>query len=374
MESRGLARSVVALLPLKRLRLPAYRHTCRRARNFILDPNLHAANTMDERLTPEVPHGSALTPVGAPVLAVELTRGLVAGEGSARRSRLFHRALSIGIAMFDLTSSSTPVLDARLIGESNREFHRTLTLIVPARAQERSRPEGIVRAHARDSAEAESSPPSEPTLLQELGSVTRPEDRLWVEIAPEYSDSTSISELTAGLPIQLGDAKVSWVVRWETPDQLDLALQRTRRLGEAIVTGPASLLDPRGPAAVAAISPSGTRRYLARDPFAGGRLDGSLLEAGNLDRSPNDGPTSIERLQEAYRPVLAFGFLALRGVRNLRVAALQYLLTLPSVVGVVVPISTEPQLVELGQLPSAPPLEPADLERIAQLQTGRRSG
>ncbi|MGA8512263.1 MAG: hypothetical protein WB778_06035, partial [Thermoplasmata archaeon] len=114
-------------------------------------------------------------------------------------------------------------------------------------------------------------------------------------------------------------------------------------------------------------------RYLARDPFAGGRLDGSLLEVGNLDRNPNEGPWSLERLQVEYGPVLAFGFLSKRGVRNLRVAALQYLLTLPSVAGIVVPIATERQIEELERLPSAPPLETEELDRITQLQTGRRA-
>ncbi|MFZ1023065.1 MAG: hypothetical protein WAN87_02900 [Thermoplasmata archaeon] len=327
---------------------------------------------MDERLSPDGRRNSGTGSKG-PILGIELTQGIVSGEGTGRRTRLFHRALSIGIGMFDLTASTTPLLDARLIKDSNREFHRTLTLVASAQGRGHPASERIARSEPPDSTSVESIPSTEATLLHAIGENAGPEGRLWIEISPNDSESSSHSELTAAFPAPLKGATASWVFRWDSPAELDLALQRARRLGGAMVSGPASLLDPRGPAAVAAISPPGVRPYLARDPFAGGRLDGSLLEAGNLDRRPNYGPWSLERLQEEYGPVLALGFLAKRGVRNLRVAALQYMLTLPTVAGIVVPISTDRQLDELERLPSAPPLGAADLERIAQLQTRRRT-
>jgi hypothetical protein len=327
---------------------------------------------MVERWTRDVRRPSGQDPE-VPVLAIELTSRMVSGEGIARRNRLFQRALSSGIAMFDLTSSATPVLDAHQIAELNRDFHRPLTLIAPLREEGRATPERVTRSAGRESTPSEPTPLSQPNFLREIGAAAGPGGRLWVEIPPEISEDSSRWGLLAEFPNMSEEADASWVVRWDSPAQLDLVLQRARQLRGAMVSGPASLLDPRGPAALAAVAPPGARSYLARDPFAGGRLDGSLLEVGNLDRAPTEGPWSIERLQEEYRPVLAFGFLAKRGVRNLRVAALQYLLTLPSMAGIVIPISTERQLDELEGLPSAPPLEASDLERIAQLQSGRRT-
>jgi hypothetical protein len=308
-----------------------------------------------------------------PVLGIALTQGMFSGEGTARRTRLFRRALSIGIAMFDLTTSTTPLLDIYLIEEVNREFDRPLTLIIPLRVPGDPTPGRPPSSTVAVATELGRVPVGDPLLGPAAAPAMRPRDNLWVELPVEEAESSANSDAPLSLPPELKGPKVSWVVRWDSSDQLDGVLHKASRLEGAIVSGPASLLDPRGPIAVGAISPPGTRRYLARDPYAGGRLDGSLLELGNLDRNPNEGPLSLERLQEEYGPVLPFGFLSKPGIRNLRVAALQYLRTLPSVLGIVVPIASERQLEELERIASAPPLEPEELDRIAQLQTRRRA-
>ncbi|MFZ0892138.1 MAG: hypothetical protein WB782_09035 [Thermoplasmata archaeon] len=308
-----------------------------------------------------------------PVLGVALTQGMISGEGTARRNRLFQRALSAKIDMFDLTASATPLLDLRLIGEANRKSNRSLTLILPVRPRSSQPPLQPASLPTTGPTELEQTSAGDPPFVSAVGTALGPKGSLWVELPVDDAESSATSDASTALPSVPEGTTATWVVRWDSPAQLDSALRQASRLGGAVVSGPASLLDPRGPAAVAAVSPAGTRRYLARDPFAGGRLDGSLLEVGNLDRNPNEGPWSLERLQVEYGPVLAFGFLSKRGVRNLRVAALQYLLTLPSVAGIVVPIATERQIEELERLPSAPPLETEELDRITQLQTGRRA-
>ncbi len=306
--------------------------------------------------------------------AVDLTPLTPLGDDPRRRQQLFHQSLSLGLSVFDLTTSPTPQLDARLLQSSNLEFRRSLTVIIPSRPP---RTQGMERIPRNDTGGLSPSrrASTEPlAFLEELREVVGDSGRIWVESGvDEAEEHPSQIGLSASFDEESKSSSVTRVIRWESPEQLNRALEEARRLPGAMVSGPASLLDVRGPWEAAARAKGREQVYLARDPFAGGRLSGSILEGGNLVRNPAEGPRSIEQLQNEYRPVLAFGFLAKRGVRNLRVASLQFLMTLTVVAGVVVPASNVRQLEELQRLPQAPPLEEAELEQIARIHAGIRT-
>jgi hypothetical protein len=327
---------------------------------------------------PSNPETRSFPPINGndrPALGVDMSGPAISKEGPEWKARLFQRALAVGISLFDLTASATPLLDARLLRESERGLDHSFTLIVPLHPRRFPAPDRGDQPDQVRPPRYERSRDGVTTLPQELEKNVAVGGRLMVEIPPSADPEALPTADEANSVLALSSvASPPWVVRWDSPEQLDPAVRRARRLGDAMISGPASLLDSRGPSTLTALEGDGLRRYIARDPFAGGRLDGSLLEVGNLERNPRAGPWSIERLQEQYRPVLSFDFLTKRGSRNLRIAALQYLLTLPSVAGVVVPISNERQLEEMSRLTTAPPLDPLDLERIARLQSGSRIG
>ncbi|MGA8512611.1 MAG: hypothetical protein WB778_07855, partial [Thermoplasmata archaeon] len=202
-----------------------------------------------------------------PVLGVALTQGMISGEGTARRNRLFQRALSAKIDMFDLTASATPLLDLRLIGEANRKSNRSLTLILPVRPRSSQPPLQPASLPTTGPTELEQTSAGDPPFVSAVGTALGPKGSLWVELPVDDAESSATSDASTALPSVPEGTTATWVVRWDSPAQLDSALRQASRLGGAVVSGPASLLDPRGPAAVAAVSPAGTRRYLARDPF-----------------------------------------------------------------------------------------------------------
>lgn len=74
----------------------------------------------------------------------------------------------------------------------------------------------------------------------------------------------------------------------------------------------------------AATTPTGV---IVRDPFAGGRLDGSRASAALGERTPGQRPIEVEELRKEFAPVLDLGFLTAGRQRTLPQAAVQYLLS-----------------------------------------------
>ncbi|MCI4340688.1 MAG: hypothetical protein L3J73_05435, partial [Thermoplasmata archaeon] len=69
-------------------------------------------------------------------------------------------------------------------------------------------------------------------------------------------------------------------------------------------------------------------------------------------------------VRREWAPVLALGFLTEGHRRTLAQAAVQYLLGVPGVVGVVVPLTDPAAAVAIGGALSAPPLSDEDRARI----------
>lgn len=140
----------------------------------------------------------------------------------------------------------------------------------------------------------------------------------------------------------------------------------TRGPGPRWLSGPFSILDGRvALAARDAYGPDGLR-WVARDPFAGGRLDGSRFAAAVVDR-PAYHPRSVRELESEFAPVARLSFLARPRRRTLAQAALRYLADLPWVATVVVPPPTPERWEEIVGFLSSPPLEPGERARVERL-------
>ncbi len=141
--------------------------------------------------------------------------------------------------------------------------------------------------------------------------------------------------------------------------------------GSNLYVGPFSLLDHRlGPLLDSAYE-SGPVGLFARDPFAGGRLDGSRLGDGWLGLGPSAPPPTLRSLAEEFEPVLRLGFLTARRTRTLAQAALQYVASHRWVVSILAPLPPADRLAELLGAFSRPDLTP---EEIAEVEGAGSAG
>lgn len=128
-----------------------------------------------------------------------------------------------------------------------------------------------------------------------------------------------------------------------------------------------SLLETRHLPQLEARAASFSTAVLVRDPFAGGRLDGSRLSNELADRSPTAGPVDLRALQEEFAPILRLGFLTEGRRRTLAQAALLWLWSHRWTTSVLLPVPRPERWPEVRGAVAAPPLSPAELERIGRL-------
>lgn len=139
-------------------------------------------------------------------------------------------------------------------------------------------------------------------------------------------------------------------------------VRAARRAGSpSLLSGTFSLLDHELALAAAAEVGLDRVRWIARDPFAGGRLDGRRFEPATLGRRPSL-PSAVRDLEADFAPVARLGFLARPGRRTLAQAALRFLLDRPWVVGACIPLPVAERWKEIVGFRSAPALD--DEERL----------
>lgn len=97
--------------------------------------------------------------------------------------------------------------------------------------------------------------------------------------------------------------------------------------------------------------------FIARDPFAGGRLDGSRLASMTTPGGPGEGPIDVRRLHSEFDPVLRLGFLTGGRRRTLAQAALRFVLSWPWVATTVIPLPSPERFEEILAFGSSPPLD-----------------
>ena len=135
-------------------------------------------------------------------------------------------------------------------------------------------------------------------------------------------------------------------------------------LAAGLRSAPLSLLDLTWPAAALRSPPDPGFALIARDVFAGGALDGSLIDAGVGGRGRPGPPPTLAQLHGRLDPVLRLGSLTRSSGRSLAQAALAFALQWPWVLTAVVPFSAPERWPSLWAPNALRPLDGAELGRL----------
>jgi aryl-alcohol dehydrogenase-like predicted oxidoreductase len=142
-----------------------------------------------------------------------------------------------------------------------------------------------------------------------------------------------------------------------------------------VVSVELSLLDPSALGPLRDRASRGPLGVIARDPFSGGRLDGTRFAATLGERGPRSAPADVRSLHAEFDPVLRLGFLTRGRRRTLAQAALLFLFRWPWVSTVIVAVPRPERWEEIMGTLSAPPLDPAELAEIGvPVDEGRTEG
>jgi aryl-alcohol dehydrogenase-like predicted oxidoreductase len=274
---------------------------------------------------------------GSPVELSALTLDIapLARPASARRSvGLLRKARSAGIVGFDVTASSDPFIAEALLREAFPEPDPAIVIVRGGGGPARS--PGVV-AQGRPRAE--------------VGGPRTP-----VSVPPKREEFCYLEEIDPRPGVVGG----STVIRCGSTDDLDLA---ARAPAPRLLSGPFSVLDRTlAPAAEARFGRE-PFAWIARDPFAGGRMDGGRFAPGAA-AGPAAAPQPLRELAAEFERVAPFSFLVRPRSRTLAQASLQYLVGLPWVATVVIPPPPPERWAELVGFGSSPPLSEAERERV----------
>lgn len=291
--------------------------------------------------------------------ALTLSIGGASRTGDANDTvGVIRRAFQAGITTFDTAESVDP------------GFAET--------ALARAFPEGDPRVVVLSSLSAPSpGPSSPPTMRPPTRRTTRPgrppAPATSVPLRRLYEvEAADLSRTRAGgqgsEELTAAEEPGPLVVRCRSPDDID-------RVGSLpppwILSGPFSLLERTLPAAAALRLGPDAFRWIVRDPFAGGRLDGSRFVGG--PGGPQSGlPRSLLDLEAEFGPVARLGFLARPRQRTLAQAALHFVADPPWVVTVCLSAPAPERWEEIVTYPSTPALSDEELKRLAALPFGGR--
>jgi Aldo/keto reductase family len=157
---------------------------------------------------------------------------------------------------------------------------------------------------------------------------------------------------------QLGESAIRegisnrWGLELDPEPTVDLA--PVLALGVGAVSLPLNLLQgDLWDSTLEACADHGTAVFV-RDPFAAGRLDGSLIRQGPFDQGP--GPLRVRELRSQLTLVLGLEFLTKDRQRTLAQAAIQFALTFPAVASVLVSAGGPRELDDALAAPTRPAL------------------
>ncbi len=283
-----------------------------------------------------------------------------AGRGATDRLpsvALLRRARGQGVTTFDLGRSRPSEMVETLLGEAFPDPDDELVTILPHRAPP-SAPGESARSRDRSLTELRADLGAARHRLRGAGQLVID----WQKGDPAVPTPGPSSEEAAVLRNELA------VLGWTVPGNVPGGVQPP-----ALGCGPISLLESSVPRALGFGAPTGTA-WIARDPLAGGRLDGTAFARPVLGpRSPGP-PTSLRALEAEFAAVRPFGFLTAGTGRTLAQAALRFALAWPWVVTVSVPFPSPDRLAEIAGTVNAPPLSATELDRVLSLAPSVSTG
>lgn len=291
-------------------------------------------------------------------IVVTVDPPLVAPPASdARTIALLQRARERGVTTFDVAGARHPERAERLIARAFSSTESDVGVIV-----RRS-----VESLAREAAQLESEfavgdlPAASRRSLEESAKRLAPVPIVLVEWE---TDNDALGEGASRPDQSPPRGQTSDGPAWATridPSTVTLPSVPGR---STLFTGDFSLLEDRLVHVFEDPSRTPQARLLARDPFAGGRLDGTRFAATTALGGPSAGPVDVRRLHAEFDPVVRLGFLTEHRRRTLAQAALQFVLGRPWVVATCIPLPEPERFEEILGWDTAPPLDSEDRRRL----------
>ena len=278
-----------------------------------------------------------------------------------RTVALLRKVRQLGVTSFDVVDASNPERAERLLARAFPEGDPAIIALIGR----------SVDSLARERAEDGESTSAGDVAAALSASVERSRRRL----APV---TIGVLEWTPGTdedPPSLPQVEPDRRTPPEVPNPLwSLRLRQSDRStpepGEklGLFSGSFSVLEPDlGSRFETSATPS-KAFLIVRDPFSGGRLDGSRFASRTALAGPTTPPLDVRRLHEEFDPVLQLGFLTADHRRTLAQAALRFVLHWPWVATAVIPLPEPERLAEVLGFGATPPMLPDELDRIRRLK------
>jgi aryl-alcohol dehydrogenase-like predicted oxidoreductase len=298
-----------------------------------------------------------ISPGGLPLslLSISVQPGPIpGGPGDDAVVHRLRTARKAGVTTFDVAGARDGPRSERLLARAFPDPDPEIVVIVGRRVED------LVR---RDGADP---PPHEGAdgVPQRLRASLRETDRRLFPHSAAILEWTGelLSGLNAGAASEVG-VRAPWLFR-KLSDNDPVPPGGATTDGPLAVSGSLSLLRPEWGLRLGPVHPSRPVAFLARDPFAGGRLDGSRAAASGVDRGPRAEPPRLRDLQQEFAPVLRLAFLTHQRTRTLAQAALRYAAHWKWVTSVIVPLPTIDRMDEVLSTFTTPPLSDDDLRQV----------
>lgn len=278
-------------------------------------------------------------------------------SSDARAVALLQRARERGVTTFDVAGARHPERAERLIARAFPSMDSELGVIVRRSVESIAREAGASESASTTGDLATAVSRSLETSQKRLA----PVPIVLVEWEPR--DETAVGGPSRFDPETYFDGRIAGPA-WATCVDPSVTSLPSPAGPSALFTGDFSLLDERIVRLFEDPSRSPLARLLARDPFAGGRLDGSRFAATAALSGPGSGPVDLRRLHTEFDPVLPLGFLTEGHRRTLPQAALHFVLGWPWAVTAVVPLPEPGRFEEVLGWDAAPPLTDEEWRRL----------
>ena len=284
-------------------------------------------------------------------------------EADALTVRSLQKARDHGVISFDLSAARHPLRAQLLVAEAFPGPDPSLVIFVgggsgfPRTARGEAAPSG---AALPDGGRASVSSLEE--SVDRMG-LKRPPVLLWRTDPRAQGVPDDIPDVLAEL-ISRG-LIADWGI--ELDREAGLPALRPAVDPPALYAGPLSLLDRRLLPSLEERAATAKLGYLVRDPYAGGRLDGSRFAGSVGDRSPRASPTRLRDLEADFGPILPLAFLTAGRRRTLSEAALLFAFRFPWVSTISVPLPPPERLESTLRAERASPLGVDELARLGTL-------
>jgi aryl-alcohol dehydrogenase-like predicted oxidoreductase len=302
------------------------------------------------------------TPRTASVFGLALDPPAVAPpEADRQLVALLRKARAEGVTVFDVSGSAHRPHAERLIATAFPHFDPELLVIVTGEV-----PGAGYADPSGRSAPSSPAPDVAETLSKSLAQSRR---RLSPQVPGILEGRVDTGEADGGAAagrtlagLASSQELVGWMPRL-APDRSAFSEGVSHEASHLFSTE-LSLLEPSLATSVDELFEAREFGVFARDPFAGGRLDGTRFAASVVDRALPGRPLDLRALRAEFDPVLRLGFLSLPHRRTLAQAALQFLLSRAWVTSILLPIPRPERWEEIFGAEEVEPLTGEELRRL----------